>query len=432
MPAKLATSFASLAQLVRHDPAKLLFLLLVFALPFMRPAVHYPVIAADLLFLVVLAAFAAELALRRRTVRWRTAYWVLILYGFTLSASVVVSPDARLSLIKSAATFYLVTIAMLTDQIVRTRRDLKLVVLAWIAATAIVAALGVASLILFPFAAHAPLLDYTQNEYGTLHAGPYIRLRVTFFFASMMCNYLTVSLGLILLARKCGWIGRSAFVLLFAGTLIVGIASVSPGIGGLALAIGIWVWLIRRSTEPLLARLSLTGGAIVAVGFVAAMTFTPIAHITAPFRIHLADGIELFPAVRFLTWTAALHTWLSQPFLGHGLGIDPIMTPYQDPTGAIRTMADAHNILLSVAAQSGVVGLIGLIAVIALATRLTFRRADWNARFPIPLAIGLIFLNGFLYQGLGGSFEDARHLWLLLGLLLAADRLQAEAPSEVN
>ena len=26
-------------------------------------------------------------------------------------------------------------------------------------------------------------------------------------------------------------------------------------------------------------------------------------------------------------------------------------------------------------------------------------------------------------QGLGGSFEDARHLWVLFGLLLAAERI---------
>ena len=38
----------------------------------------------------------------------------------------------------------------------------------------------------------------------------------------------------------------------------------------------------------------------------------------------------------------------------------------------------------------------------------------------IALALSLTFLNAFLYQGLTGSFEDTRHLWVLLGLLIAA------------
>jgi len=38
----------------------------------------------------------------------------------------------------------------------------------------------------------------------------------------------------------------------------------------------------------------------------------------------------------------------------------------------------------------------------------------------------LAFLVAFAYEGLGGSFEDARHLWVLFGLFLASGRL-AEA-----
>ena len=41
----------------------------------------------------------------------------------------------------------------------------------------------------------------------------------------------------------------------------------------------------------------------------------------------------------------------------------------------------------------------------------------------LRLALGFAFLDAFAYQGLGGSFEDSRHLWLLLGLFLAAGRL---------
>jgi hypothetical protein len=49
---------------------------------------------------------------------------------------------------------------------------------------------------------------------------------------------------------------------------------------------------------------------------------------------------------------------------------------------------------------------------------------DRNA---LRLALGIAFLGAFAYQGLGGSFEDARHLWLLLGLFLAACRIEHAA-----
>jgi hypothetical protein len=36
---------------------------------------------------------------------------------------------------------------------------------------------------------------------------------------------------------------------------------------------------------------------------------------------------------------------------------------------------------------------------------------------PVRTALGLAFIGAFCFQGLIGSYEDARHLWVLLGLL---------------
>jgi hypothetical protein len=81
--------------------------------------------------------------------------------------------------------------------------------------------------------------------------------------------------------------------------------------------------------------------------------------------------------------------------------------------------------LLNIAAQAGLVGLVGLAVVIALAVRLTGRiELDQRCGTAMRVGLGLTFLNGFVYQGLGGSFEDSRHLWVLLGLLLAATRIE--------
>jgi len=79
-------------------------------------------------------------------------------------------------------------------------------------------------------------------------------------------------------------------------------------------------------------------------------------------------------------------------------------------------VSDAHNVFLNVAAQAGLVGLAGLLMLMAYAMRLS--RAN-----SVALVLGLTFLNGFAYQGLTGSFEDTRHLWVLFGILIAAARL---------
>jgi hypothetical protein len=63
-------------------------------------------------------------------------------------------------------------------------------------------------------------------------------------------------------------------------------------------------------------------------------------------------------------------------------------------------------------------------AVAATAARTRPLRLPESAAGTVRLAAGLGLLNGLVYQGLGGSFEDSRHPWLLLGLLLAADRIE--------
>ena len=50
----------------------------------------------------------------------------------------------------------------------------------------------------------------------------------------------------------------------------------------------------------------------------------------------------------------------------------------------------------------------------------------------VRLAAGLGLLNGLVYQGLGGSFEDARHLWFLFGLLLASSRIERAAQTRIG
>ncbi|MFL6769644.1 MAG: O-antigen ligase family protein, partial [Sphingomicrobium sp.] len=133
------------------------------------------------------------------------------------------------------------------------------------------------------------------------------------------------------------------------------------------------------------------------------------------------------PSGRFLTWSAALAEFVAHPILGHGLGVDAVDVRYADPSGNLQQLTDAHNMILGIAAQAGVIGLIGLSALIVAAIRLTSGGSDG-----LRLGLGLTFLNAFVYQGLSGSFEDTRHLWVLFGLLAAAARLPVIRPDGNN
>jgi O-antigen ligase len=164
---------------------------------------------------------------------------------------------------------------------------------------------------------------------------------------------------------------------------------------------------------------------LVALLFVAAMAVTPIAHATAPFSMNIL-GVELFPAGRLMIWIDAVRNFVADPFLGRGIGAESVHVPYQSPSGG-QTLTDAHNTFLNIAVQCGIVGLTALLAILGYAWKRSapFRLLADTAR-TARTGLGLAFLVAFAYEGLGGSFEDARHLWVLFGLFVASVRLVGE------
>ena len=404
--------------------AKRLLLALIFALPLMNPALLYPIVLADAVFLMLAAALGAALLAGRRRLRWRRSYWPLAAYLAALAVTVPFSEDAARSAAKLATQAYLISLALVADALIDDEADLRRAVLAWLAATALVVLIGLASLASFVVAPDNPLLGYTRYRFGTLPGGDYPRLALSFANANMLANWLTVSIGLVLLAANVGWIGRRAALALGAGALIAAVFTVSPGLGGIALAIGLWIWLARRAASPLAARLAVGAGAGAALLFAAATSLTPILHPTAPWTTEIG-GVAFAPSGRLMVWSDAAATFAAHPLTGRGLGLDPANVRYMDPTGHLQWLTDAHNSFLSIAAQAGLIGLAGFLALL-----LWVLSASRPWRFDSPAAAGRIafaflFLNAMAYQGLGGSFEDMRHLWLLLGLFLAARRLAA-------
>jgi hypothetical protein len=132
----------------------------------------------------------------------------------------------------------------------------------------------------------------------------------------------------------------------------------------------------------------------------------------------------LAPSVRLLAWIEASQNFLTSPVFGRGIGIAPVSVVYEQANlcGGV-CVTDAHNTFLSFAVQTGIIGLVpmlGLVLFVALKLRGTKTDA-------IVFGLAIAWLAGFALQGLVGSFEDARHLWIVLGLLLSASQFKPSA-----
>lgn len=415
--------------------ARVLFLLLIFSLGFMQPPLRllgYDTTATDFLFLAAAGPWAIALLKRQARFVWYDGYWLLFFYGLALTMSALGSEAPVRSVSKLLTQLYLLSLPVLACNLIRTEAHLRLAFRWWLAATGVVACLAAASLLLFLFDPGSRLLQPMIFHFGTLPAGEYPRLRVTFLNANMFCNYLGVSLAMTLAAGRLKWVSTRTCIGLIGGISVAAIFTISPGLGGLALTAGIWLWLTNRKLQKCVAKLSLAVGALAAAAFVPAMAVTPILHPTAPFLIHLPIfDVVLAPSGRLMIWMDAIRQFSEHPIFGRGIGVDPVLVHYQDPSGAVQTLTDAHDIYLSIAVQSGMVGLVALIALIVyvfLRTR-PFRPQP-DDRNVATLGLGVAFLSSFGYQGIGGSFEDSRHLWLLFGLFLASVRISAAAGHE--
>jgi O-antigen ligase len=99
---------------------------------------------------------------------------------------------------------------------------------------------------------------------------------------------------------------------------------------------------------------------------------------------------------------------------------------FQNSDGTMSLLTDAHNTFLNVAAQAGILGLIGIIAIVAVVLRKGFAKTE-GSDFYILRGLAIAFVAALVYDGLTGSFEDARHLWVLMGLILATNKIASDA-----
>lgn len=404
------------------------FLLLIFSLAFVTPSIYIQnqrAAATDFLFLFVFALSAVCILLRQYKFRWHRFYWLLLFYFATMLLSTIFSPDLRRSAVKLLSETYLLALAVLTFNLVRDEKNLKQIIFAWLAGTFVATAIGVVTILLFYFQPQSWLLNFTLDDYGAVPVGNYPRLQSTFVSATMFCNYLTVSLAMLFIAERIKLIGKTFFSIFYFLILLCAIFTISAGIGGVALFIGVWYWAIYRNKRALFARVSLAGAIACAVFFCVMNCIALQPYSTAPYSIRLPfSEAVLYPSPRILIWTEALQTFARNFFFGNGLGLPTCEVLFQNTDGTFSLLTDAHNTFINVAAQSGIFGLIAIAGIALYFLRKMFRLKIADDLISTAFTgLSLAFLSAFVFQGLTASFEDTRHLWVLIGLLLSVGNL---------
>ncbi|MBK9215893.1 MAG: O-antigen ligase family protein [Chloracidobacterium sp.] len=405
------------------------FLVLVFSLAFMRPTLIVlgsAAVPTDLIFLVCLGLFAVSVAFRRAELEVDSIYLWLGLYGLALTLSALFSIDVGKSLRRLPAELYLIALAALTINIVRDERMLIRTLAVWVAAASVAAAVTALTAASFFAGWQNALTAFAMHHYGTLPPGNYPRIQGTFEYPAMLCNYLAVGLMLLLAFWRNGSVGKGLFYFLLALFSIAIFFTLTPGIGGVLAAVGLWFYCATRgSSKSSLSRLALVGVSGMLAAFVIISSLTPFGS-AGPVYFSFA-GYDITPTARLLVWQQALGTIADHPLFGVGLGLPVVDLPYRVPAGGWTLITDAHNVALNVAAQAGVIGLGTLAAVVVAVMRRT-QFALTDRMSSLRLTMGIAFVSCFLIQGFAGSFENARHLWVLIGLIVAADRINQTKP----
>jgi len=385
------------------------------------------VVATDLLFLLTAGLWVLSLLFERRTFRWHSLCLAIFAYLLALLISAVFSVDRSTSLNRFPLQAYLLCLAGLAYNIIDSESLLKRAILVWLVGTGFAVVLGLATVGLFYLNPNSTFLEYLTYHYGSVPVGDYPRITAGFVSASMLCNYLNVGLVLALLAFRKAWLPQSIaliFVLLIA---LAAVFTISIGLGGLALVAGIWIWL--EAELPRAARhVAFLLGCLISLVFLLA-SFIALASypgaqafLTVPL-IHL----DLLPSARMLVWADAFHTFLSHPLTGVGVGKSVASVIFTNTDGSQSLLTDAHNSFLSVAAQEGIIGLAAFVSLVVFILKRWIEKVRKATSINILAAVGLAFVCSFVYQGLTGSYEDARHLWVLIGIFMAVDRVENAA-----
>jgi O-antigen ligase len=399
---------------IRFHMDRIVFVALIASLPIMQPPLArlgpYPMVLSDGLFML-LAVLVATMAARRRMQFawswWHTAVAAFVAANFLSAAG----SDWRLALLKAAGAGYLGCLAILTAHYARSAEMTRHIALAW-AAGAILTIIGSAAGVgLFAVGRHDNPFLY---GYGSLIPGEYPRVMALFLNANMLCTYVGATAFILLGAAHATLMSRRLVTPIVALLAVVALLTFSPGLGGIALAGALWFAGAASMPPRRAVMLRRAGVAIAAVSL--------LAILPSPTMLQATGNAPFEPSSRLQTWSDASKTFLARPLTGVGPGAEVAHVTYVNASHQVEYLTDAHNTWLSVLAQTGLVGFACFAIVIGLLVSRMRVQLDLTQPGAWRTGCELALLASVLVPSLSGSFEDARHLWVLMGMVYAAQR----------
>lgn len=404
--------------------SKWLFLLLIISLPLVRPfnTVIFGLLVpfTDFIFLAVLLFWLLAMIRRETGLKFDKFFIFIGFYALSLIISTIFSIQPKQSFFKLSGEFYLFTLAFLTFNLVQDKIFLKQLVIAWLIGTGFTVLASIAGFSMFYLGYKTQTANYFLSHFGSLPAGNYPRIHALFANANMMCNFLNVSLLLAVLAEKLVWLKKIWARVLQIGICFAAVFTFSAGLGGMILGLGVWYWaLLKEKRKYLFAKIILVLSLIFGFSIFCATLISPDTNnTTQEFSVPFVDR-KLEVSVRVLAWESAFQTFRQFPLIGKGTGMDAALVRYETLSGDRQILRDAHNNWLNILAQTGFPGFFAFLSLnLYLIIRCRFKLNELNDPNLIHLAFSCAFLGAFLYQSLTGSFEDARHLWILFGLMV--------------
>ncbi len=406
-----------------------LYVLFVLTLPFAAQINIFgaPMQLSDLLFLAAAFVWAISFAAKRENFRFSWFYLFLAAYAIAVTLSTITSVDPSQSSVKLAGKFYLLGIAILTFNIVTSIGMLKRVMLVWLLGAGIVLLFSLFGIILF----YAGLRDASQNfvvhqGYGSLPPGNYPRIEGLFSYPAIFCNFLAVTWMFLLVLWSNGWLRPRGCWLFAAALFIVDALTLTPGLGGIFLVTGYFLHeKLKAESKQIFGRLAFVSGLLITVAFLFVTSVSLFSNDASGTRI--TQNIE--PSARVHVWQTSLETFLHDPLLGRGPGMPIANVEFTDPSGDLHRLTDAHNTYLSVLAETGLLGFLTFMSIVGVATVALIRwQAETGSYKTIRLCLLLAMLDAFFYQSLTGSYEDTRHLWVLIGVIMAVAGFDKKQP----
>lgn len=147
------------------------------------------------------------------------------------------------------------------------------------------------------------------------------------------------------------------------------------------------------------------GLGVIAVAVVAGLTLGPAVWHTLDNRFIGQTLQQRYSSDRFVLFTSSWDLFLSSPW--HGVGLDGFYVLAGQDLGELYP----HNIVLSFAAEGGVIGLVLLVLAVVSSVSGARRRGALCAEHWFVIA-AIVFV--FMASQFSGSYYDARSFWVLL------------------